>query len=176
MSLVPYGVRMTQIDFGLLILRIAFGVSIFLHGWNKWRSPSGISGTASWFRSIGMKWPHAQAYLAAASELIAGVLFATGLLTGVASAILVALMFVAIVTVHWKVGYFIFLPNGGWEYCAAIIAVAIAISLTGAGSISLDHALNVPTLASEWAVVVGLICGVCHLLVTYRPSEVIKTS
>ena len=33
-------------------------------------------------------------------------------------------MTVAIVVAHWKVGFFIFKPNQGWEYCASIAVTA----------------------------------------------------
>ena len=160
---------MTSIDAGLLVIRLVFGLSMVLHGWNKWNSPNGINGTTSWFSSIGMKWPRTQAVVAATSEIVAGALFALGLFTGPASAIFVALMTVAIVTVHWKVGYFIFLAGGGWEYCAAIIAVASAVAMTGPGAVSLDNLWDIPATGSAWAFPVGVALAVCHLAISYRP-------
>lgn len=153
---------------------MAFGLSMMCHGWNKFSSSSGLSGTAQWFRSIGMKWPRFQARLAAISEVVAGSLMAVGFLTGLSSTIFIALMVVAIVTVHAKVGYFIFLPNGGWEYCASIIAVATTLSLTGPGRYSLDHALALSDTWSTWAFPVGLVLAVCHVAMTYRPQNETK--
>lgn len=162
---------MEKIAFALLILRVGFGVSMVAHGWNKVFSPSGLSGTAGWFSSIGMKWPALQARIAAGSEIIAGLLMSVGLFTGVASMMFVSLMMVAIVTVHWKVGYFIFLPNGGWEYCAAIMVTASALSISGPGELSLDSVLGLPTQYGVAAFPLGLLLAVCHLTISFRPNS-----
>ena len=162
---------MEKIDFALLILRVGFGFSMVAHGWNKVFSPSGLSGTAGWFSSIGMKWPSLQARIAAGSEIIAGLLMSVGLFTGVASMMFVSLMMVAIVTVHWKVGYFIFLPNGGWEYCAAIMVTASALSISGPGELSLDSVLGLPTQYGVAAFPLGLLLAVCHLTISFRPNS-----
>ena len=67
-----------------------------------------------------MRWPQWQARLAATTEIGAGLLMALGLLTPLAAAGMIGVMMVAIVVDHWKVGFFIFKPNQGWEYCASI--------------------------------------------------------
>ena len=160
---------MDKHDFALLIVRLGFGLSMTAHGWNKFASPSGIEGTSRWFSSIGMKWPHVQSRVAAVSELAAGVMMAAGLFTSLACIIFVALMIVATVTVHWRVGYFIFLPNGGWEYCASIIVVAVAVAVAGPGAASLDHLWNIPALPAGVALALGVAAPVCHLALSYRP-------
>jgi putative oxidoreductase len=162
---------MEKIDISLFILRVGFGLSMVAHGWNKVFSPSGLSGTAGWFNSIGMKWPALQARVAASTEIVAGLLMTIGLFTGAASLAFVSLMVVAIVTVHWKVGYFIFLPNGGWEYCAAIMLTATALSISGPGDASLDIVLGLPTGYGIAAFPFGLLLAVCHLTISFRPSS-----
>lgn len=162
---------MDKYDVAVLVLRIAFGASILCHGWNKVFSPSGLGGTAGWFASIGMKWPAAQARLAAFTEISAGALLASGLFTPLAAAVIISLMIVATVTVHWRVGYFIFLPNGGWEYCASIIAVCCAVCIAGPGSVSLDEYWDIPQVPAAGAVALGVVAAVCHLALSYRPSR-----
>ncbi len=127
----------------MLVLRIVFGLFLVAHGANKVFGGNGLKGTAGWFGSIGMKWPRWQARLAAATEIGAGLMFAGGLLTPLAAAGMVALMIVAIWTVHWKVGFFVFRPNQGWEYCASIAVVAFVVALAGPGEWSLDHAFGI---------------------------------
>lgn len=163
--------HMDRIDSALLLLRVVFGVFLACHGVNKVKN--GINGTAGWFSSIGMRWPGAQAVIAATSEIVAGALFALGLATPVAAAVVIALMIVAIVTVHWRVGFFIFLPNGGWEYCASIAAVAVALSISGPGRFSLDEALGWThcTLTGIIAVALGVLAAAAHLALTYRPKD-----
>lgn len=162
---------MDKYDLALLIVRIGFGLSMMAHGWNKFYSASGIDGTTGWFSSIGMKWPAVQSRVAATSELAAGSMMAAGLFTTVSSAVFISLMVVAIVTVHWRVGYFIFLPNGGWEYCASIIVVASAVAVAGPGSASLDHLWNIPSLPPVAALALGIVAPVCHLALSYRPPS-----
>jgi putative oxidoreductase len=160
-------------DTALLVLRIAFGLSMAYHGYNKIFGPSGLAGTASWFSSMGMKAPRLQARLAAGTEIVAGLCFIAGLLTPFAAAAFIALMIVAIVTSHWKNGYFIFMPGGGWEYCASIIAVALAVAIAGPGRASLDHAFSI-----DWGVAGGIIAGgvgvisaISQLVIFYRPPS-----
>ena len=77
------------------------------------------------------------------------------------------------------VGYFIFLPNGGWEYCAAIAFVAAGIAATGSGSASLDNALEFDFKGGGLAIALGLglVGAVLQLALFYRPQSVqTKTS
>ena len=159
---------MNRIDVALLVLRIGFGLSLSWHGVNKIRG--GIAGTAGWFASIGFRWPHIQAVTAAVTEVTAGVLLALGLLSGAAASAMIALMIVAIVTVHWKVGYFIFLPNGGWEYCAAIAFVGGSLAVAGPGSVSIDSVLDTTWTSGPWWIVPGVVLAVCHLALSWRPA------
>ena len=50
-----------QLNLGLLILRLVLGLFLAYHGYNKVFGKGGLSGTASWFASMGMKWPKWQA-------------------------------------------------------------------------------------------------------------------
>ena len=158
---------MNKIDVTLAVLRVSMGASIAYHGINKARS---IAGTSSWFSSIGMKWAKQQAVIAATTEILAGVGLALGLATPLACFAVIALMAVAIITVHARVGYFIFLPNGGWEYCASIIAVASAVALTGPGSFSIDSAWNINQSLGVFALPLGVACALCHLTLCWRPQ------
>ena len=167
---------MEKSDFALLLLRTGFGLSMVAHGWNKIFSSTGLEGTSGWFASLGMKWPKLQARVAALSEIVAGVLLSLGLFTGFSTAVFISLMLVAIITVHWRVGYFIFLPNGGWEYCAAILVVATSLSIVGPGNISLDHLFDLPTGYSLLALPLGLVLALCHVAISYRPASSSKSS
>jgi putative oxidoreductase len=151
---------MNRTDLALLIIRSVFGVFMLLHGVNKIRS--GLGGTAGWFGSIGMRRPALQARTAAWTEIGAGALFAA----------IISVMCVAIITVHLKVGFFIFLPGGGWEYCASIAAVAAAVAVAGPGSASLDDLLGWTTgpVVGVLAVAVGLAAAACHLALSWRPG------
>lgn len=99
---------MSEIDLGLLIVRLALGPMLFAHGWNKAFGAGGISGTESWFAGLGLRpaWLHAR--LAAGSEMAAGVLLAIGFLSPFACFMFIALMGVATVVDHVGKGYFVF--------------------------------------------------------------------
>jgi putative oxidoreductase len=159
---------MDKIDVSMAILRVSVGASIAYHGINKAKS---LSGTSSWFSSIGMKWSRQQAFIAASVEIIAGLGLVLGLLTPLSCTAIVALMTVAIITVHARVGYFIFLPNGGWEYCVSIVAVATAIAVAGPGSVSLDDAWGINQSLGVYALPAGIVCAVCHLALCWRPRK-----
>jgi putative oxidoreductase len=161
---------MQRIDVALLVLRVSFGLSMSFHGINKVRG-NGLKGTAGWFGSIGMKWPRVQAVVAACSEIVLGGIMMLGLLLPLACIGFIALMTVAIVTVHWKVGYFIFLPNGGWEYCASIIAVSTALGSLGAGKYSLQNITHISDSLNVWVLPIGFFLAVCHLTLSYRPVK-----
>ena len=162
-------------DLGVLVIRVVFGLSLAAHGLNKIRGGGGLNGTAGWFGSIGMKWPRLQARTAAGTEIVAGVLFAAGLLTPLAAAAMISLMLVAWAVAHRTTGFFIFNQGQGWEYVAAIAAAAFGVGATGAGSVSLDQALG--WHADRWwgaviAGVVGVGGAALHLAVSYRPAKV----
>ena len=161
----------TQQDLALFILRFAFGISILFHGGNK--ISGGISGTASWFESIGMRQPRMQAVTAATTEIIVGLLLIFGLLTEFASAGLIAVMIVAIFSAHLRNGYFIFRKGEGWEYCFAIVIVALALGLTGPGKWSLDNYFD--RTFFSWrngiiACVLGVIASGLQLTIFWRPQ------
>ncbi len=164
---------MPQLDLGLLILRVVFGVFLAYHGYNKVFGGGRLAGTASWFGVIGMKWPIWQARLAATTEIGAGLLFAAGLITPFAGAGIIGLMIVAIVVAHWKVGFFIFKPDQGWEYCASIAVAAFAVSVIGGGRWSLDNALGIEFpgwCGTAIAGVVGIGGALTQLALSYRPK------
>jgi putative oxidoreductase len=131
------GLKMVSV--GLLLLRLVIGIAFIGHGAQKlfgWFGGYGPKGTGGWMESIGMKPGVTMAVLAGLMELVGGVLFTLGLLTPLASALIIITMLGAIVKVH--------APNGFWatangiEFPLTLLVVAAGVALTGAGSISLD--------------------------------------
>ena len=165
---------MNHADFGLLVLRVVFGLFLAYHGYNKVFGPGGLKGTTGWFGSIGMRWPRWQARAAAATEIGCGVLFAAGLLTPLAAAAMISLMLVAITVAHRKNGFFIFKEGQGWEYCASIAVAAFGVASIGPGRASLDHAIGWDWQSWAGAVIaaaVGVGGAALHLGVSYRPPR-----
>ncbi|MEP7202360.1 MAG: DoxX family protein [Ilumatobacteraceae bacterium] len=164
---------MDQWNAGLLIVRVIFGLFLAYHGYNKFFGPGGLQGTARWFDGIGMRWPRWQARLAATTEVGSGVMMAAGFLTPLAAAGMIGIMTVAIVVEHWKVGFFIFKPNQGWEYCASIAVTAFVVAMIGPGRWSVDHAVGIEWHGWTGAVIAGVVgvgAALAQLAVSYRPK------
>ena len=66
-------------------------------------------------------------------------------------------MVVAIVVSHWKVGFFIFKPSQGWEYCASIAVTAFCLATMGPGEWSLDHAFDIEFTGWTGAIIAGVV-------------------
>lgn len=163
---------MTAYDVGSLILRVALGLTLAAHGYNKFFGGGRIPGTARWFSSIGMKFGTFQAVVAATTEVSAGLGLAAGLLTPIPAAGFVALMFVAAWTVHRPHGFFII--NEGWEYVMVLAVGAVAVATLGPGRYSLDWLIFGHNWLDGWkglgiSVLLGLAGGIGQLLLFYRP-------
>ena len=168
---------MRAYDVGMLILRLALGLTMAAHGYNKFFGPGGIAGTAGWFDSIGMRPGAFHARVAASTEVAAGLGLALGLLTPIAAAGFVALMLVAAWTVHRGNGFFI--TKDGWEYNLVLGAAAVAVAV-GPGRLSLDHVLFDRTILAHllhgWpglfiALGLGLAGGIGQLVLFFRPGK-----
>jgi putative oxidoreductase len=161
---------MTRVDLALLVLRLAVGLTMALHGANKIRG--GIQNTAKWFGSIGMKPPLVQAWTAALTEIGGGLMFAAGLLMPLSAAAMIGLMVVAYIVAHRENGFFIFNKNQGWEYVFILGIVAFAVGTIGAGKYSLDHALKInwQGWTPMWLTLgVGIVPALLMLAACYRP-------
>ena len=130
-------------EYGILLLRLVVGLTLAAHGSQKLFGSfggGGTAGTRKFFAGLGFRTPLAMAFVAGLSELGGGLLFAFGLLTPFAAIALTVVMLNAIGTVHFKKGFFN--SAGGYEYNLLIMATALAVTATGPGRFSLDHAFG----------------------------------
>jgi putative oxidoreductase len=148
---------MNTIDIGILILRLAVGLTFAAHGVQKafgWWSGPGPAGWHAAMTKMGMEPAGLWAAVSTGVELIGGLMFAIGLLTPLAAAALVAQSAVIILKVHLPNGFFN--SKGGIEFPLSLGAVALAILVMGAGSISADAALGFVLAPSARAVLLVL--------------------
>jgi putative oxidoreductase len=133
----------TTTGWDTLPLRIGAGAIFAAHGAQKlfgWFDGYGLEGTANWMTSIGLEPGLLMATAAGSAEFIGGLLLIVGLMVRPAALVLAMTMIVAIATVHWQNG--LFMSNNGYEFGLALLVVSAGLVLRGAGSFSVDRALQ----------------------------------
>lgn len=122
-------------DVGLLILRIAIGALMLLHGIAKLKGVSFIEGMLA---EKGL--PSVLAYGVYITEIIVPVLIILGFRTRLASVIYVFGVLVAILLVH-SGDVFSLTPQGGWaiELLGLYLFGSITLFFTGGGRIAISN-------------------------------------
>ena len=130
-----------------LVVRLALGIVFFAHGSQKvfgWFGGRGLAATIQMFQQY-LKLPPAATVVAACIECFGGLALILGLLARPAALGVIVVMLVAIAKVHWKNGFFLATQPGqgnGWEYNFALLAMALAVLVGGAGLLSVDYLLR----------------------------------
>ena len=122
---------------GLLFLRLAIGIIFVAHGWQK-AFVFGPDGVAGGFAALGIPFPYANAVFITGLEFIGGLAILAGVATRLVAPLLSATMVVAIATAHLANGFFA--SNNGYEFPLVLLLASVALTLTGAGSYSIDAA------------------------------------
>ncbi|MGA9873081.1 MAG: DoxX family protein [Rhodococcus sp. (in: high G+C Gram-positive bacteria)] len=154
-------------DLGLLLLRLAVGGILLVHGLQKlvglWNGP-GLDGFRSLLESTGYDQANLLAIAGAVGETAAGALLILGLATPLAGAAALGVMINA-----WcfkqaaEPGLQFFAPNGV-EYETLLAVASAAIILTGPGKIAFDGRrgwATRPRFGSFAALLAGIAGGVC---------------
>jgi len=130
-------------DWGLLILRLAMGIIFIVHGWPKLNPNSpmkGAAGFGGFLKQMGVPLPGFFAWVVALLETAGALLFILGLGTRLLAVGFAVNMLVAIFVA--KRGFmkvpFSAQQATGWEFDFALLAGALALLFTGAGSLALD--------------------------------------
>jgi putative oxidoreductase len=107
---------------------------------------------------------------AGVAEVTAGLLFTAGLFGPFPAALILAVMIVAIVTVH--LGHGFFAANNGVEVPVLYITGAVVVAFAGPGAYSLDHLLGLDSRLQQvpgwFALAIGL-TGALGNLAMRRP-------
>ncbi len=164
-------------DTGLLIVRAVIGVLLVGHGAQKlfgWFGGYGLTGTGDYLAGLGYRPGLLFAILAGLGEAGGGALLALGLATPLAAAAVVATM-INVYSGHAGKG--LWNSNGGWELPMVLATVAAALGFTGAGSTSLDAALDWMLSGHRWrfaALAGGVAAGLLTLLTRREAPELAR--
>jgi putative oxidoreductase len=134
-----------------LPLRLIIGFGFMAHGWAK--LSRGPSGFAKLLAQIGAPLPEVTAWVSTFTEILGGLAIFVGAFVEVVSVPLIAMMLVAMFTVHLKYGFSSVNTIGlteagpkfgppGYEVNLLYIAGLVALILGGAGALSVDHLLS----------------------------------
>lgn len=122
---------------GLLLLRLLFGLAFFLHGLPK------LPHAAQWMGPDAPV-PAFLQVLAVVAEVGGGLALILGFLTPLAALLIVGEMLFAICMVHLRSGHPFVDPTAkgpSYELASHYLVVALALLLTGPGTMSLDALL-----------------------------------
>ena len=130
----------TRQDVALLIGRVALGIVLIAHGWQKLFT-YGLTGAAASFEQMGVPLPTISASFAGVVELLGGVLLIIGLVVPLVGLLVVIDMIGALIFVHAPNG--IFVGDGGYELVLVIGALGVLFAGLGAGRLAIDGLITV---------------------------------
>ncbi len=142
------GLLRTSDSFVDTVLRLALAVVFFPHGAQKalgMFGGHGLSATMGFFAKMGI--PPAFAALDIAAEFLGPIALFFGAFTRIAAFGIFVAMATAVALVHGKIGFFMNWfgqrPAGveGFEYHILALALAFAVTVRGAGALSVDRSL-----------------------------------
>ena len=122
------------------------GIVIFPHGAQKvlglvWRT--GIDGALGFYTSMGV--PAFLGWMAMTIELVGGIALIVGILGRVAAFAVALDMVVAVIQMHWMVGFFMNwdgqLRGEGFEFHILAVTLALIVIIRGSGALSLDRVI-----------------------------------
>jgi putative oxidoreductase len=120
---------------GALFMRLALGLSMSVHGYEKVIPRGALSHFAHYVAGLGL--PYWLGYISAFTELVGGVLLILGLLTRLSAALVAVNMLVAFFTVGLHQGF------GIYNYILALAVIAIMLTFYGPGALALDRKIGI---------------------------------
>jgi putative oxidoreductase len=126
-------------DLALLLSRVALGVILLAHGWQKFNEWT-LDGTTAAFADMGIPAATAAATFTTFVETIGGAALILGAFTPVLALLNTANLLGALVLVH--AGNGVFVGENGYELVLALAAGLLVIAALGAGKFSVDGLLG----------------------------------
>jgi putative oxidoreductase len=121
---------------GAVILRLALGMSMAVHGYEKVVPHGALHHFAAYVGTLGI--PSWLGWISAYTEFLGGICVFLGLLTRIASGFIAINMLVALFAVGIHQDF------GMWSSIFALVAIAVMLVLNGSGTLSIDKAIKVP--------------------------------
>ncbi|OGF74545.1 hypothetical protein A3J56_00820 [Candidatus Giovannonibacteria bacterium RIFCSPHIGHO2_02_FULL_46_20] len=135
-------------SYGPLLLRLALAAVFIVHGYPKLFAKTmpdgshhgGITATAGFFESLGIRPAKFWAVVVGVVEFFGGIFLVFGFLVQAVALFLAINMAVAIWKVKFKTGFVggPASPAGGWEFDFVLLVMALSLLLLGPGAYSLD--------------------------------------
>lgn len=126
-------------DAAILILRLAAGVVLAYHGWQKLQD---VAGFAGFVESLDIPAPDFVAYLVTYLEFLGGIALIIGIATRYVAALFAIEMVFTNVLVKFDVGLIASEGGVGAELDILILAIALSLVLVGAGRWAVDALLT----------------------------------
>ena len=130
-------------ELGSLFLRLTIGITFIMHRSQKVLGTfggGGLPGTIGFLTQMGFPAPELMGYLLAFTEFLGGIGILLGLGTRIFAALISFTMFMAIVTVHLKNGFFA--SQGGFEFPFVLLGASLALACIGCQKWGLDCLLH----------------------------------
>lgn len=137
-----------------MLARLALGIVVFPHGAQKvlgWFGGPGIEGALGFYTSMGV--PAFLGRMAMTIELVGGIALIVGILGRVAAFAVALAMIVAVIQMHWMVGFFMNwdgrLQGEGFEFHILAITLALIVIIRGSGAFSIDRTLMMRPIVAQ---------------------------
>jgi putative oxidoreductase len=138
--LAPFYAHAREISW--LIVRLAVGGTLLVHGWNKLMGPGVAAFASGSLARRGIEPSLPLAYVVFFLETVGAICIMLGLFTRVIAAMIAVEMAVITFVAHFPNGYSWNAPGGGWEFPFMWGLIFLAIALRGGGPYSLDRKLG----------------------------------
>lgn len=133
-----------------LPLRIMLGIVFIVHGAPKLFSAQAHQQFEGMLGKLGVPLPALMSWVVGIVELFGGIALIVGVVTWIASALLIVNMLVATLLVHLPRGFSVM--NGGVEFPLLLLAGLLALFIGGPGPLSVDERAAPPEsrLRAPW--------------------------
>ena len=130
------------------LLRVTYGLILLAHGFLLKVQTFTVAGFVGYMESNGL--PAVVAYLVLFGEILGGLALVAGVLTRLVAWLSLPIVLGA-TAVHLGNGWLFSAENGGWEFPAVLVVMAVVIGLQGGGRFALEQTESYRNLLGRFA-------------------------